>query len=340
MKRHNSVGEGCTAERNTIRRASVYRNGYNAVADISLPVLGNYFCSVYNTENWTYRRTCAVGVIAAVYCSDKRLFKVAFTVKKSDYSVRYVCRCLEPAEVLVSERHVGNYITCLTPCLSCVIRLKHGSDKFMETAVLGYFWKTYVYKRAYVAYDKSRTFHCRNKYRSICTVALAVVYAGIHIAVAYCFLNKSRVKACPYFSTYPCAVWVLPLIFVFAGKRRNKSSCHVCLSDTVFVPKRRNIFLPVFAEQSFVYIRTVFFYCKQPYELQIEVVVRQRIAGLWVESFDVKNFSFAFKRRTHSAADVFSKPACIDFISEFSSVKLYHNAFFLSDTYDTSRYHI
>ena len=51
MKRHNSVGEGSTAERNTIRRASVYRNGYNAVADISLPVLGNYFCSVYNTEN-------------------------------------------------------------------------------------------------------------------------------------------------------------------------------------------------------------------------------------------------------------------------------------------------
>ena len=50
------------------------------------------------------------------------------------------------------------------------------------------------------------TFHCRNKYRSICTVALAVVYTGIHIAVAYCFLNKSRVKACPYFSTYPCAV--------------------------------------------------------------------------------------------------------------------------------------
>ena len=94
-----------------------------------------------------------------------------------------------------------------------------------------------------------------------------MIHTGIHIAVADGFLHKSRIQASPDFGTDPCAVGVLPFVFVFAGKRRNKTACHIAFADAVFVPVRRYVFEPVFAEHAFVYVTAALHDGKQPDEL-------------------------------------------------------------------------
>ena len=307
QKVHHAVGQLHVVERETaLAPGDAY--GLDAVADVGAPVLGYCGHAAHYAQERAQRGAGAVGVVAAVDGVYQGLLEVALAVQQTQHHEAHVGGRLEPAQV---GAVLYQQLAAVAPAHAALVGVHHYAHAARHAAVLGYLAQADVQERLGVVDDEGGALHGGHEYGGVGALAVAVVHAGVLKRHAYGLFRQAGVQAGPYLGAYPRAVGVLPLLVVHLARHgREYAVAHVGLAYAVLVPVGGYIGYPVFAQHLAVYgVGAQVVHGAQPYQLQVEVVVGQGLAGLGGKAAYVVYLLTALIGSAQRAADVLAYPA-------------------------------
>ena len=287
----------------------------NPVADILLPVFGDPGGAAYDAQNGANSTGGAVTVITAVNGVNNGFFEIAFAVNEADGHKAQIQRSLEPAQIPCSfHQHIpGVPVGGLFVVLS-----KDQPDTLGYPAALRDIGQSGLHDLADICFCEGDALQCSGEDLCVNTLTHTVIDGGIHNGVLDSHIGETGSKAGPNLRTDPCAVGVLPLVvFKFTGQGRQQTQRQVLLTNAVFVPGGRDHQLPALCQSIGIKVLgTQAFQGNQPCDLQVQVVVGQRLSLGRGVAGNIVHCPLAFKGSAHGSADVLADPASKDLVTQ------------------------
>ena len=303
--------------------AAVDRDGRDPVAERRGPLGRKPLRAAHDPENRAERRRRAIGVVAAVGCDEQGFPEIAFAVEPADDDKADVRRRLEPAD----RRHavVHHSRARLLPGKPAVVRLFGNPHRARDERFGRNPGQPDPYELADTADDERGAFNGRREELGVHALGNAVVHRGVLVGQADRRVGRAGKQARPYLRPDPGPVRILQdVVHIRAGHGRQQPRAEVHLGNAVFAPGRRNVVYPVFAEKLRGDVLNPAFNDRlEPYELQVQVVVRERLPGGRRVAGHVQDLAPAFERAAEGSADVLADPAPVDPVGIFAAVQHY-----------------
>ena len=145
-----------------------------------------------------------------------------------------------------------------------------------------------------------------------------MIAAGVAVRKPDRPVRRSGKETRPDFRPYPCAVAPLPVAVADASRhRRQNPHADVVAANSVFVPRTRNVIVPVFGKTAFIQpAHALALHRGKPDKLKIKIVVRERFpVDFGRIKLNIVHCPVVFPWSAKRSADGLAIPAAQDFIA-------------------------
>jgi len=324
----------------------IQRDGLDAVTDGFHPAWRDGRRAVQDAVQRPDRGAGAVGVLAAVHGGAHGVPEIPFPVQEPEHDDADVRRRIPPARpvkeaLLEIARRDGVRAAKEGPTAKAgeqgVARLERGAPRLVggnhaahgpcHAALCGDVGQRDVDEAQDVPLDERRALQRRAKELAVSALAVAVVDDGVVAGHGRGDLRAPRRHASPDLRADERPARVLVGVPPGAGKRRQQPAAQVGLRRPVFGPVRGDEQRPVLAERVRIDVDALLLHGDEPQELDVQVVVRQRLAGQVARvKGDVVHLAAPLERLAQRAPDVLAQPAAEHPIQILRAVQVHERA--------------